>query len=278
MLLALILLLTEGGQVFNILMNFGIIIQARINSKRLPGKVLKKHKNITPLKIIIDKLKLFNYLKQTIVATTQNNEDKKIVNFCKKNKIKYFRGSSNDVMMRFYKCSKKFNIKNIIRITADCPFIDMFLLKKMINIFKNKKIDYLANTYPLPTNFPDGSDIEIFKTKSLKECIKNDFLPSEREHVTISFWKKKKFKSKKINLKKNYSKFRYTIDNPNDFEIYKSIIDKFRYEKILTLKMSEIINFLSKNKKLILYQKKIKRNYGWKSSLLKDKHFLKFNR
>ena len=120
-------------------MQFGIIVQARMGSKRFPGKVLEEYKGISILKVLIDKLKFINMGNKLIVATTKNKNDKKLIEFCKKNNIKYFIGPTNNVLERYYKCAKKYNVKNIIRLTADCPFIDSSLLRKMILIFKKKK-------------------------------------------------------------------------------------------------------------------------------------------
>ncbi len=252
--------------------SFGIIIQARMGSKRLPGKVLKAYKEISPLKLLIDRLSTFKFNKRNIIiATTTTKKDAPIINFCNSNRINYYRGKENDVLHRFYKTSLKFNIQNIIRITSDCPFVDLLTLKKMIKIFKQKKIDYLANTYPLPCTYPDGMDIEIFNFNTLKKTHLLAKLPSDREHVTKYMWGSKKFKCKKVDLRKNLSSYRITIDTKRDYDLFKMIIDKFNYKKVKKINMFEIINFIKKNKKRLKLQQKIKRNIGWKSSLIKDK-------
>ena len=173
-------------------------------------------------------------------------------------------------MSRYYFAAKKYNVQNIIRLTADCPFVDLNVLKKMIKIFNNKKINYLANTYPLPTNFPDGMDIEIFDIKTLKKTFELAKLPSEKEHVTIFMWKSGLFKKKKYNIKKDYSKYRFTVDYRNDFELFKKILNNF-YGQLNEVTMYDLVNFVNKNKKLIKYQKKIKRNEVWSSALKKDR-------
>ena len=129
----------------------------------------------------------------------------------------------------------------------------------------------------MPCKYPDGSDIEIFTFKALENAYLNAKMPSEKEHVTNYIYKNKNNRIKKINLKKNYSKFRYTIDNINDFKIYQEILKSFSYEKIIKLRYYQICKFLKKNTHLTEYQKKIKRNYGWKSALKKDLRYLKFN-
>ena len=258
-------------------MNLGIIIQARMGSKRLPGKVLKEFKNISPLKLLIDKINFIGFKSSTIIATTNKKSDLKIINFCKRNNIKCFVGSNENVLKRYYECSSKFKIKNIIRLTADCPFLDLSLLKRMILIYKKNKYDYLSNAYPLPCRFPDGSDIEIFSYNALKEAYLNAKLPSEKEHVTNYIYENMHNKIKRIDLKNNLSKYRYTIDNINDFKVFEEILKTFKYDEIIKLKYYQIVNFLKKNQKLIIYQKKLQRKYGWKSSFEKDAKYLRTN-
>jgi spore coat polysaccharide biosynthesis protein SpsF (cytidylyltransferase family) len=252
---------------------FSIIIQARMGSSRLPNKVLLKYKNLSILDILINRLNNSRLIDKIIIATTNKNRDIKIVNYCKKNNIKYFRGSETDVLSRYYHAAKKYKIQNIIRITSDCPLVDYRIINLMIKIFKNTNIDYLANTYPMPTNYPDGMDIEIFNFKTLKNTFYNAELPSEREHVTIYMWKSGKFKIKKITIKKNFSKYRFCIDYNSDFIFLKKIINKFK-ENIFNVSMLQLINFCKKNSKIIVYQQNIIRNQGWLSSLKKDKKFL----
>ena len=205
---------------------FHVIIQARMGSSRLPGKVLKSYDNINSLDIIIEKLKNIKEINKIILATTKKKEDYIFYNYCKKKNIYFFRGAENNVLKRFYDCAKVFKLKNIIRITSDCPFVDIHTIKKMINIQKKKKFDYLANTYPLPCKFPDGSDIEIFKFSTLKKTFENSRLPSDKEHVTKYMWESKKFKIKKIDTRKDLSTYRYTIDTEKDFKLFCQILKK----------------------------------------------------
>jgi len=255
-------------------MNFDTIIQARMNSSRLPNKVLLNYKNLTPLFVLIKRLKKSRYLKRIIIATTKKKSDDKIVKFCKENKIFFFRGDENNVLKRYYLAAKKFKVKRIIRITSDCPLIDYRLLDKMIKNFTKKKIDYYSNCLPLPCRYPDGMDIEIFTFKTLQKTFNKAILPSEKEHVTNYMWGKNNFKIAKKNIKENLSNYRFTIDYKKDFTFFCKIIDNFGKNKINSISMKELINFTKKNLNLISYQKKIKRNQGWASSLIKDKKFL----
>ena len=117
-------------------------------------------------------------------------------------------------------------------------------------------------------------DIEIFTFKTLEKTFKKAVLPSEKEHVTNYMWAKNNFKIAKKNIKEDLSNYRFTIDYKKDFIFLCKVIDNFGKNKISSISMKELINFTKKNLNLISYQKKIKRNQGWKSSLIKDKKFL----
>lgn len=249
-----------------------IIIQARLGSTRLKGKVLKMHRKINILKILVERMKNCKNADEIIICTTKKTQDNKIVKFCNYEKIKVFRGSNNNVLSRYHLTAKKFKTDVVIRITSDCPFVDFRIVDNMIYEFRNKKLDYYANTYPLPTNYPDGMDIEIFTSKALKKANKDAILPSEREHVTPYFYNSGKFKIGKKRLRENLSKYRFCIDYQSDFILLKKIINHFN-NKIFTISMKQLVNFVKIRANLISYQKKIIRNEGWKSSLLKDEKF-----
>ena len=127
-------------------MSYSIIIQARTGSKRFPSKILHKIDHRTVIEYLIDNIAQRFKKENIIIATTKNKKDNKLVKLVKKLKINYFRGSEENVLNRYINCGKKFNVKNIIHITSDCPLVDTNLIYKMIKIFNKKKIDYLANT------------------------------------------------------------------------------------------------------------------------------------
>ena len=251
---------------------YHVIIQARMGSKRLPGKSLMKYNNTTPLEVLIKRIKKINGIKLIVIATTKLKKDDIFIEYAEKLNVKLYRGSNNNVLDRYYAAAKFYKSQNIIRLTADCPFIDQTTLIKMMKFFSTNKYDYVANTYPLPCSFPDGSDIEIFNFKSLKKNKLESYLPSDKEHVTKYFWRSKKFKCFRIDNKINLSKYRYTIDISDDFSLFKALIDN--HQNYLNIDMKKIIKFIDQNPNLIKYQKKIKRNFGWSDSLKKDKLYL----
>ena len=148
-----------------------IIIQARMGSKRLPGKVLRKINNRPLLGYQIERVKLAKNYDNLVVATTELEKDKLIVEFCKKNNVDFFLGDEKNVLKRFYDCASYYNAKTIIRLTADCPLVDGKVVDKVIDLYEKNKVDYAANTIPPNTRkWPDGSDVEVFSFKALKEA------------------------------------------------------------------------------------------------------------
>ena len=168
-----------------------MIIQARMGSSRLPGKVLKKINNKPCLLILMERVLLAKKIDKIVIATTNKKADTKIIDFCKKYDFDYFCGSENDVLKRYYDCNKRYDGSTIIRITSDCPLVDPHIIDKTVDLFYKKKVDYAANTIPpLTRRWPDGSDVEVFSKYALAEAFKNA-KGNDREHVTFYMWKKK---------------------------------------------------------------------------------------
>jgi len=232
-------------------MNFAIIIQARIASKRFPKKVLAKIDQRNVLEFLIDRLLQTFSNNEIIIATTKFKRDDIICNISKKLKLKFYRGSENNVLNRYLNCAIKFKVKNIARVTSDCPLIDPRLLLNMKKEFLAKKMDYLSNTYPpAKSKFPDGSNIEIFKFKSLQKISKLSKTKDDKEHVTNLFWKNpKKFKIKIINKKRNISNYKFSIDYKFDLFLIKKIISKIRANKEHGT-ADEVVNIIENDRKL----------------------------
>ena len=233
------------------------IVQARYSSTRFPGKILKKINNkLTVLEFLVNRLKESKLLSKIVVACSENEKDKKIIDLCKKKKISYYVGNESNVLDRYYNANKYFKGKIIVRITSDCPLTDPNLIDKFINIFLKKKVDYLTNV--ISRTFPDGLDIEIFNKKALNTAWKNSQHTFDKEHVTPYLRKSKKIKKFNISLKNNFSKDIWTIDYKKDLLMLKKIIKHFHphinfsWEKIMALKI--------KKPNLFKYNENIKRN------------------
>jgi glutamate-1-semialdehyde aminotransferase/spore coat polysaccharide biosynthesis protein SpsF (cytidylyltransferase family) len=235
------------------------IIQARYNSTRFPGKVVKKINNKTILEILIRRLSKSKHISKIIVACSNNRNDKEIVTICKKLGVNYFIGSENDALDRFYHAAKKYKGINIVRITADCPLIDPKIVDDVISNFFLKNVDYSSNTNP-PT-FPDGLDVEVFKFSILKEAYMNAKKSEEREHVTPFIINNKKFK--KFNLKNpiDYSSLRLTLDEKEDFILIAKIIKYFKNN--LDFNLKNLLDLYKKKKFFFSINSHLVRNEGY---------------
>lgn len=224
-------------------LKFHIIIQARYESKRFKGKILKKIKNKEILLIMVERLKKF---KKNIIINISKKNSGKIVSFCKKNNLNYFIGSDKNVLKRFFNCAKNFNSKIIVRIPSDCPLIDYKIVEKGLNTFKKKKYSYVSNLEP--PSYIDGNDVEILNFKTLKKIYKNAKTDFDKEHVTTFLRRDlKKVKYKNFGDIEDLSNtFRYTLDYKEDLMVIKQIIFKLGF----FANYKKISYFLKKNKNI----------------------------
>lgn len=245
------------------------IIQARSGSTRLPEKVLLKVMGKTILEYVLERVKRAKNIEGIIVATTLNKEDVRIVDLVESLRIKTYRGSSEDVLDRYYQTAKLFGIKHIVRITADCPLIDPQIIDNAIELYFESKADYCSNT--LEETFPDGEDVEVFSFNALRSAWKNAKLVSEREHVT-PYIKKNPSMFKLVNLKNNtdLSAKRWTVDTEGDFRFIKAVLEAL-YPIKPDFNSEDILEFLKNNPHLEKINKGIVRNEGYSKSLNKDK-------
>ena len=214
------------------------IVPARINSKRLPGKVLKKFGRYTILEIIIKKLKTIKKIKSIVVATSKNKSDKEIFNFCKKKKIKVFRGSLSNVAQRFYKAGAREKGDGLLRINGDSPLIDIKLVNKCIKVFQSNDFDLVTNIFP--RSFPVGQSVEIIKKNILKKKMKL-FKNKHKEHITKYFYENSKFFSiYNVKNTKNLARVNLAVDTLSDFtkikKIFQSLGNPIHSNKIKYLK------------------------------------------
>ena len=166
----------------------GIIIFARSSSRRLPNKVLKKICGQPLLKLIISRVKKSSQKYPIIVNTSSHKSDDKIIKFCKKEKINYFRGDLNNVFDRTIKCCKKFKLKSFVRINADRPYLDFKLISRMIYIFSKEKFDIITNQFP--KTVPIGLACEVASSKLFFDLEKSKIKKSEQEHIFNFFLQK----------------------------------------------------------------------------------------
>jgi len=242
-----------------------VIIQARMGSTRLPGKVLKKVGGASLLEYELDRVKQAKKIDKIVIATTVSKQDDKIENLCKKIGLDYFRGSEQDVLDRYYRCAAKYpKYETIVRITGDCPLIDPEVIDNVISFFEKNDFDYVSNVEP-PT-YPDGMDMEIFKRSALEKAAKKAELISDREHVTPYIRREKGFRRGNLEAEADFSHFRLTVDNPEDFKVIKFLIKNSK----ITDGYMKYISLLTKNSEIMAKNTHIVRNEGYLKSLKND--------
>lgn len=267
---------------------FTAIIQARMNSTRLPGKAMKKIGDYPMLFHVIKQTLSSQYIDDVVIATTTSSKDKQIVDFCKTNDIKYFRGLTCDVLDRYYNCAKSFSLDHIIRISSDCPFIDPKIIDRVIEKFLKKKYHYVGNNLEKLQNcwknsicnFPQGMVVEISSFRTLEKAWKNAKKSSEREHVFpyVQF-NPKIFQITNIKNKKNLSHIRCTVDEKSDLKFVREIWKRFPKSKKI-IHMKDIENIVKKEPTLVLINNHINFDEGYQKSLqldnkLRKRHYRK---
>ena len=207
----------------------GLILQARINSSRLFGKIVLPINSKPMIEYQIDRIKKSKSLDKIILATTRNKKDD-LLNYLLKKKISVFRGPEENVLKRYYFAAKKFKIKTIVRCQSDCPLIDPEVIDKIVNFYKKNKnkYDYVSNI--LNPSYPIGMHIEVFSFKCLEEAYKKSDLKIEQEHVTPYIYRRPS-KFRLFNYQYDNSKFsklRLTVDYIEDYFLIKIITEKFK--------------------------------------------------
>lgn len=211
----------------------GIILQARINSSRLPGKVLKKIGNKTMLDHIFFRLVFLKHPAVIVLATSRSPADDAIYRYCKRKSIHCFRGSEENVLERYYLCARKYGFKDIIRLTADNPFTDIEELDNLIDLYYRKKLNYASSC----TSLPCGIGAEIFSFDALEKSYLNGRKPHHIEHVDeyiLDNMDKFRTGILRVDRQKNRPDVRLTVDTEADYEVACYIVKNTSAEYITT--------------------------------------------
>jgi spore coat polysaccharide biosynthesis protein SpsF len=244
-------------------MKIGAIIQARMGSTRLSGKVMKVIEGKTVLKHVIERVKQSDFIDVIIIATTTHDRDDVIEAEAIQCGVEFFRGNEDDVLSRYYYAAKNNNLDAIVRITSDCPLIDSKVLDEIINYYQKNNYDIVSNAGSdvLNRTYPRGLDTEIFSFKVLEKAFNNAVEKYQREHVTPYIYEN----SINIFYYKNnvdYSKYRWTLDTEEDFELISEVYKNI-YKGTHDFYMQDIVRLFKQKPELYninahIEQKKIK--------------------
>lgn len=247
------------------------ITQARSGSTRLPAKVLKTIGDKTMLEYHLNRVRQAKTVDTVIVATTVDPNDIRIVEIANKLALPYHRGSIDDVLDRYYQAAKPYTPLYVVRVTSDCPLIDPALIDEVVTYTIKGDYDYVSNVIE-QAYYPDGQDVEVFKFSVLERAWNEAKLKSEREHVTpyirnnSSYFGKQPFKSSGYDCKEgDFTNIRLTVDEPQDFEVIKHIIETLGVEK----SWQEYTQYYLDNK-LNELNGAFERAEGYKKSLMND--------
>lgn len=248
----------------NLKAGFVGVLQARMGSTRLPGKMLLEVCGKPIIKIMLERMRLSKKIYRWVLATSDKPQDLKLAEIAKDVGFEHFCGNEYDLVDRLYHCAKEFDIKYIVRVCGDNPLLDPRIVDDTIKNFivKRGNFDYFSNHHP-PT-FPDGQEVEIIPFRSIAIVWKEAKQPHEREHGTPYLWDQpERFKlgNYQYSGKNLYLDFRWTLDYPEDYEMIKAV-----FEELYPLKqdfgMDDILKLLQ-NRPDIADLNKIHRGKTW---------------
>ena len=191
-----------------------IIVQARMTSTRLPGKVLKRVLDKPLLEYQIERLRRAKLADKIVIATTVNDTDQPIIEMCNSLSVSYFLGSEEDVLSRYYGAAKEHYADVVVRVTSDCPLIDPQIIDKVINFYleNSDKYDYVSNC--LKRTYPRGMDTEVFSFKALQEAFLSATAHPDREHVTPFIYRHPElYRVGDVAYSENQSSYRWNCRN-----------------------------------------------------------------
>lgn len=201
------------------------VIQARMNSARLPGKVLQDICGEPMLSHVVHRVNRASLIDETVVATSDKCVDDAIENQCRKLDVSFFRGSEDDVLDRFFKAALFYKADIVVRITADCPLIEPAVVDKVIQAFLRSNVDYASNT--LVRTYPRGLDVEVVGLSTLAIAWQKASKPYHRAHVTPYIYENANlFKLLSVTDSNDWSRYRWTVDTCEDLQFVRSVYER----------------------------------------------------
>jgi spore coat polysaccharide biosynthesis protein SpsF len=224
------------------------IIQARMGSTRLPGKILKEVLGRPLLEYQIERVRRSRFIHQIVIATTNKESEQPIIDLCNRLFVAYYRGSEQDVMSRYWEAAMRYKATVVVRLTSDCPLIDPEIIDANIAEYLSKinLYDYVSNT--IERTFPRGLDVEVMSMKALDQANREARNIVHREHVTpYIYLHPDKFTLGSVKNTLDVSSYRLTVDTEEDFQLIKRLIHHLSDKKIESVTFEDIICLLQEN-------------------------------
>ena len=251
------------------------IVQGRMSSSRLPGKVMKEILGKPMIVHLFARLSLSKKIDKMVLATSSLPENDVMCAYVRKLGIDVYRGREDDVLDRFYQTAEQYSPEAVVRITADCPLIDPKVCDEVIEFFQKGKWDFVK-TGP---NFAEGLDCEVFTFQALKKAWKEAELPSEREHVTSYFHNHPDMFTKfELRNRTDDSRYRMVVDEEADFQVVTAIFEHFMKRGEPVFYSDRVKDFLDANQNVYELNSNVVRNHGLVKSLEKDQEFKRIHK
>lgn len=242
------------------------IIQARLGSSRLPGKVLLDIGGQSMLAHVVRRAQRARRLDQVAIATSTSPADDAIARFGALHGVAVSRGSEHDVLARYAQAAAEHGAEVVVRLTADCPLLDPGVIDDVIAAYHDGDWDYASNVEP-PT-YPDGLDTEVIRRSALDRAAREAKLPSEREHVTPYIRKHPElFRIRAVRSPEDLSALRWTVDEPRDLDLVRAIYGQMRSADF---GMADVLDLVGRDPDLTKINANIQRNEGYLRSLSED--------
>lgn len=244
-------------------MTVNAIIQARCGSTRFPNKVFVEINGKPLIWHVVNRLKYAKTINDIVIATTTNEKDNKIEQWCKDNHISCYRGSESNVLNRYYCASIAYPSDVVVRITADDPFKEPRVIDTVVNKLINESYELVTNNFP--PSYPEGLDCEAFTFEALKKSELSNCDSFEREHVTQYIYHNPKiFKIGNVSSEKDLSYLRWTIDKEDDYEMVKSIYNHRKSPNDNILLLDEILEILEEYPEIVKFNSFVERSTMYK--------------
>jgi glutamate-1-semialdehyde 2,1-aminomutase len=234
------------------------IVQARTASTRLPGKILRSICGVPVIDLLLERLASAAELDGFVVATTEESADDLLAAHLSARGIAVFRGSDADVLDRMYRAATAHGADAVVRITADCPFVDPALVDAMVRAFSKADVDYLSNT--APPSYPDGLDVEVFTFAALERAWREATLHSDREHVTAYMLDGTGFSRASFDSGEDLAHLRWTLDEPEDLTVVTNVFEHFHPRRDFAWR--EVLELARTRPELFAENAALRRNEG----------------